>query len=66
MKILFIISGLPTGGAEMMLYKLLLVINRDIFEPVVISLADYGNLGNNIKNLNIPIYKMEMNAGFPN
>ena len=66
MKILFIISGLPTGGAEMMLYKLLLVINRDIFEPVVISLADYGNLGNNIKNLNIPVYKMEMNAGFPN
>ena len=66
MKILFIISGLPTGGAEMMLYKLLLVINRDIFEPVVISLADYGNLGNNIKNLNIPVYKMEMSAGFPN
>ncbi len=66
MKILYIISGLPTGGAEMMLYKLLLVIDRDIFEPVVISLTDYGSLGNNIKNLNIPIYKMEMKAGFPN
>ena len=66
MKILYIISGLPTGGAEMMLYKLLSVIDRDIFEPVVLSLTDYGNLGNNIKNLNIPVYKMEMNAGFPN
>ena len=66
MKILYIISGLPTGGAEMMLYKLLSVVDRDIFEPVVISLTDYGSLGNNIKNLNIPVYKMEMKAGFPN
>jgi glycosyltransferase involved in cell wall biosynthesis len=66
MKIIYIISGLPTGGAEMMLYKLLSVIDRDIFEPVVISLTDEGSLGNNIKNLNIPVYKMEMKAGFPN
>ena len=66
MKILYIISGLSTGGAEMMLYKLLSVIERGTFEPVVISLTDYGSLGNNIKNLNISVYKMEMNAGFPN
>jgi len=66
MKILHIISGLPIGGAEMMLFKLLSVIDRDIFEPVVISLTDYGSLGNNIKNLNIPVYKMGINAGFPN
>jgi len=66
MKILHIISGLPIGGAEMMLYKLLSFINRYMFEPVVISLTDYGSLGNNIKNLNVPVYKMEMKAGFPN
>ena len=66
MKIVHIISGLPTGGAEMMLYKFLSVIDRNIFEPVVISLTDYGSLGNNIKKLNIPVYKMEMSAGFPN
>jgi glycosyltransferase involved in cell wall biosynthesis len=66
MKILYIISGLSTGGAEMMLYKLLSVIDRDIFEPVVISLTDDGSLGNNIKNLNIPVYKMDMTAGFLN
>jgi len=66
MKILHIISGLPIGGADMMLYKFLSVIDRDIFKPVVISLTDYGSLGNNIKNLNIPVYKMEMKAGFPN
>ena len=66
MKILYIISGLSTGGAEMMLYKLLSVIDRDIFEPVVVSLTDYGSLGNNIKNLNIDVYKIEMKAGFLN
>ncbi len=66
MKIMHIISGLSTGGAEMMLYKLLSVMDRDIFEPVVISLTDYGSLGNNIKNLNIPVHKMGMNAGIPN
>jgi len=66
MKIVHIISGLPTGGAEMMLYKFLSAIDRDIFEPVVISLTDYGSLGNNIKNLNIPVHKIGMNAGFPN
>ncbi|GAF89006.1 unnamed protein product, partial [marine sediment metagenome] len=66
MKILHIISGLPIGGAEMMLYKLLSVIDRNNFEPIVISLTDYGSLGSNIKNLNIPVYEMEMNASFPN
>ena len=66
MKILHIISGLPIGGAEMMLYKLLSIIDRDIFEPVVVSLTDYGSLGNNIKKLSIPVYKMKMNTGFPN
>ena len=66
MKILHIISGLSTGGAEIMLYKLLSVIDRDIFKSVVISLTDEGSLGNNIKNLNIPVYKMNMTAGFLN
>jgi len=66
MKILYIISGLSTGGAEMMLYKLLSVIDRDTFEPIVLSLTDYGSLGKNIENLNIPVYKIEMKAGFPN
>lgn len=66
MKILYIISGLSTGGAEMMLYKLLSVIDRNIFEPIVLSLTDYGSLGKNLKNLKIPVYKMEMKSGFPN
>ena len=66
MKILHIISGLSIGGAEMMLYKLLLATNRNIFNPIVISLTDYGTLGKDIKLLDIPVYKMDMTAGFLN
>ena len=65
MKILHIIPGLPTGGAEMMLYKLLSVTDRNIFDPMVISLTDYGSLGKDIKPLDIPVYKIDMNAGCP-
>ena len=66
MKILHIISGLSTGGAEMMLYKLLSVADRNIFDPIVISLTNYGTLlGKNIKILDIPIYKIDMTAGCP-
>ena len=65
MKIVHIISGLSIGGAEMMLYKLLLVTNRNIFNPIIISLTDYGTLGRDIEILDIPIYKIDMTAGYP-
>lgn len=61
MKILFVVTGLNTGGAEMMLYKLLLRINRDIFEPVVVSLREEGTFGKKILALNIPLYCLQIN-----
>jgi len=66
MRILHIISGLSIGGAEMMLYKLLSVSDRNYFNPIVISLTDFGTLGENIKLLNVPVYTMDMSAGFLN
>jgi len=66
MRILHIISGLSIGGAEMMLYKLLSASDRNYFNPIVISLTDFGTLGENIKLLNVPVYKMDMSAGFLN
>jgi len=66
MKILHIISGLSIGGAETMLFKLLSLTNRTLFNPLVISLTDEGKLGQNIKNLDITVYKMNMNTGIPN
>jgi len=66
MKILHIITGLSIGGAEMMLYKLLSMTDRSQFNPVVISLTNNGILGQNIKFLDIPVYTMDMTAGFQN
>ncbi|MBN3907574.1 MAG: glycosyltransferase [Nostoc sp. NMS1] len=63
MKILYIITGLPTGGAEMMLYKLLSQINQERFEPIVVSLMDRGTLGDRIEALGIPVHTIGMNRG---
>lgn len=62
-KILFISTGLATGGAEMMLYKILSRINRDKFSPVVLSLIDRGTFGDRIEALNIPVYTLGMERG---
>src|SRR4028118_1179398 len=58
-----IITGLTTGGAEMMLYKLLSKIDRERFSPVVISLMDRDPLGERIEALGIPVYTLGMKQG---
>ncbi|MDZ8238332.1 MAG: glycosyltransferase [Nostoc sp. ChiQUE01a] len=63
MKIIYIITGLSTGGAEVMLYKLLSRIDRQRFHPVVISLMDRGTWGDRIANLGIPVYTIDMKPG---
>jgi len=57
-KIIHIVTGLSTGGAEMMLYKLLSVTDRNFFNPTVISLTDCGPIGLRIKGLEIPVYSV--------
>jgi len=57
-KIIHIITGLSTGGAEMMLYKLLSVTDRKLFNPIVISLMDCGPIGSRIKALGVPVYNV--------
>ena len=42
-RIAHIITGLNTGGAETMLYKLLSGTDRARFNPLVISLVDNGS-----------------------
>jgi len=59
-KIVHIITGLSTGGAEMMLYKLLSVTDRNFFNPIVISLTDCGPIGLRIKALGVPVYNIEI------
>lgn len=65
LRTVHIITGLLTGGAEMMLYKLLSRINREHFQPIVISLTDEGTLGKQIAALDIPVHTINMNPGIP-
>ncbi len=64
-KVLFIITGLGTGGAEVMLYDLLSTLNRDRFEPTVISLMDKGIFGEKIEQLDISVHCVGMSIGKP-
>lgn len=65
MRIVFIITGLSVGGAEMMLYKIMQRIDRDKFYPFVVSLMDKGILGSRIEALGIPVIALGMERGFP-
>ncbi len=59
-RIVFIITNLHTGGAEMMLYKLLSRMDRNEFAPEVISLMEVGTVGEKIRELDIPVYALDM------
>jgi Glycosyl transferases group 1 len=63
MKIIHIITGLTTGGAEMMLYQMLTKTDRERYSPIVISLIDRGTLGDRIEALGIPVYTIGMEPG---
>ncbi len=63
MKLIFIITGLNTGGAEMMLLKLLERLNPK-YSPHVISLTTLGgDIGPKIQALGVPVEALEMRAG---
>ncbi len=65
LRIQFVITGLAAHGAEMMLYKLLSRINRDVFNPEVISLMDFGTLGEKFQEIDIPVKILGMRRGVP-
>jgi glycosyltransferase involved in cell wall biosynthesis len=64
-KILFLTTGLTTGGAEVMLYRLLMRLDRSRFEPVVISLLDGGEWQVPLESLGIKVHSMGMKRGVP-
>lgn len=63
MRIVFIITGLSTGGAEMMLFKVLARLDRKRFAPYVISLTTLGELAPRIAALGIPVGAVGLKAG---
>jgi glycosyltransferase involved in cell wall biosynthesis len=64
-KVAHVITGLGVGGAEMMLYRLLSVLERPAFEPIVLSLSSPGPIGARIEALGVPVLNLELSRRFP-
>jgi glycosyltransferase involved in cell wall biosynthesis len=65
LRIAFVITGLDTGGAETMLFKLLERLDRARFSPVVISVTDKGGFGPRLEHIGVPVHAIGMRAGPP-
>lgn len=65
MKIVHVITGLATGGAERTLYNLLTVGFGGSFDCRVISLSGEGTFGSYIRAAGIPLECLEMRPGRP-
>jgi len=63
-KICYIIGQLGIGGAERQLYELVKSINRERFDPVVISLSQGGYWGNQIEKLKIQVIELRRRKSF--
>ena len=63
-KVLHIISGLDTGGAEMMLYKLLATFPKQEIWSEVISLRESGPIATKISGLGIEVHSLKFGSGW--
>ena len=59
-RVLHVITGLRSGGAEMMLFKLLSGMDRQIFTCTVVSLTDDGDMAERIRAQGVPVYSLGM------
>jgi glycosyltransferase involved in cell wall biosynthesis len=64
-KIVHIITGLSTGGAETMLYKLVSRMDKERFANTVVSLTDKGALADKIEASGVAVEAMGMRRGVP-
>ncbi len=65
-KILFVTTGLESGGAEMSLYKLATQMDRTRFDCFVVSLTTLGPvLGARIRQEGIPVHCLGFRRGLP-
>jgi len=61
--VVFVITGLSAYGAEMMLFKLLSKMDREGFEPTVITLGSRQGVADDIEKIGIPVHAMNMRPG---
>lgn len=65
-KVVFIITNLATGGAEVMLHNLLSKLDRSRFQPAVVSLMGKDAVGPRIEALGVPVHALGMSPAAPN
>lgn len=65
-KVVFVITSLGTGGAQMMLYKMLTRLDMSKFEPAVVTLIPGGMFAERVEELNVPVHDLGMQQGMPN
>lgn len=66
MRVVHLITGLNVGGAEVMLEQLLMEFQRqEPMESAVVSLTDIGDVGKRLQGIGVPVYCLQMMAGFP-
>ena len=61
-KILYLITGLKIGGAEIILYDSVKNLDKKRFEPVVVSIIPIAEIGERIQKLGIKV--LSLNARF--
>src|ERR1051326_6214091 len=65
MRVMHVITGLTTGGAETMLLKLLSAASGNM-EHVVASQGDKGTIGPHIAALGVPVHCLGLKRNAPN
>ena len=63
MRIAHIITDLDTGGAEVMLYKLLVSLHDEALDSVVISLMGQGKITGQIEALGVKVETLDLRQG---
>ncbi|HJQ33712.1 MAG TPA: glycosyltransferase [Pyrinomonadaceae bacterium] len=64
-RVLYVISDLSVGGAEVMLCKLLAATDRARFEPVVVSLMNGGALRGRVEKLGVELHTLGVRPEWP-
>jgi glycosyltransferase involved in cell wall biosynthesis len=65
MRIVHLITGLSTGGAERTLLRLLERIDRESFDCSVVSLTDRGTIGAALEAAGVKVESLGMSRGIP-
>ena len=63
MKVIHVITDLETGGAEIMLYKLLHSLRNNAIESLVISLMERGAITEQIEALGVKVETLGLGQG---